>query len=315
MSHVRRAAGHDQLQLPAQRLASGRAGAAGARARPYRHRHRRPQHAGRRRAGLCGDQGILRGASGPQGRADQAAGRRPSRDARRLFAARLSHRPRRLQAAVAPADGRQPPGGQGRVRSHLRRSRGPCRGHSGHRPAAAPARRSRLPRAPARARPPVRRPLLSRRHHAVPRRRCAPPGAARQSRRRDGGRPGRHQRRALSRARTTGAARRGDGHSPGLHRRRTGLPPLRQRRAASQGARGDGAAVPPPSARHRAHAGDRRALPLLARSAHLPVSGRVRGRRDADGQARAPHLGGCRLALSRWRPGRSRQTRSGTSSS
>jgi hypothetical protein len=39
---VRRAAGHDQLQLPAQRLASRRAGAAGGRVRPYRHRHHRP---------------------------------------------------------------------------------------------------------------------------------------------------------------------------------------------------------------------------------------------------------------------------------
>ena len=97
---------------------------------------------------------------------------------------RLSHRPRSLQAALPPADGRQPPGGQGRMRPHLRRPRCPCRGHPGHRPAAAPARGSRLPRAPARPRPPVRRSLLPCRHHAVPRRRCAPPGAARQSRRR-----------------------------------------------------------------------------------------------------------------------------------
>ena len=37
--------------------------AAGDRARPHRHRHHRPQHAGRRGAGLCGAQGILRGAS------------------------------------------------------------------------------------------------------------------------------------------------------------------------------------------------------------------------------------------------------------
>ena len=60
---------------------------------------------------------------------------------------------------------------------------------------------------------------------------------------------------------------------------------------------GDGAPVPPPSARHRAHAGDRRALPLLARPAHLPVSGRVRGGRDSHGQAHPPHLGGRSLAL------------------
>ena len=97
------------------------------------------------------------------------------------------------------------------------------------------------------------------------------PGAARQSRRHDGDRPGRHQRRALSRARAAGAARRGDRHSAGLHRRRAGLPPLRQRRAPPQGARGDGAAVPPPSARHRAHAGDRRALPA-SRSTSSPTS-------------------------------------------
>ena len=70
-------------------------------------------------------------------------------------------------------------------------------------------------------------------------------------------------------------------------------------------AQGDGAAVPPSSARHRAYAGDRRALPLLARSAHLPVSGPVRRRRDSHGQARPPHLGGSCLALSRRCSGRS----------
>ena len=117
------------------------------------------------------------------------------------------------------------------------------------------ARGSGLPRAAARARPPVRRPLLPRRHHAVPRRRCAPPRLARQSRRRDGRGPGRHQRRALSRARAAGAARRGDGDPARLHRRRAGLPPLRQRRAASQARprrwRGCSAAIRAPSSARR----------------------------------------------------------------
>ena len=193
------------------------------------------------------------------------------------------------------------------MRPHLRRSRRLRRGHSGDRPAAAPARRSGLPRAAAGARPPVRGPLLSRRHGAVPRRRCAPPRPARQSRGRDGRGPGRHQRRALPRARAAGAAGRGDGDPARLHRRRAGLPPLRQRRAASEISQGDGAPVPPPSARHRAHAGDRGPLPLHARPAHLPVSRDVRGRRDAHGQARPADLGRSGLALSRGRSGGNRQ--------
>ena len=72
-----------------------------------------------------------------------------------------------------------------------------------------------------------------------------------------------------------------------------GLPPLRQRRAPSQGARGDGSGCSaairtPSSASQEIVERCRFTLDQL----RLPVSRRVRGRRDADAEARAPDLGG-----------------------
>ena len=291
-----------------------RAGRAGDRARPHRHRHHRPQHAGRRGAGLCGVARMTKTRAIPE--QDQAAGRRPPRDARRLFAARLSDRSRRLQAPVAPADRRQPARRKGPVRSHLRRSCGLRRRHPRHRPAAAPARRSGLPRAPARACPPVRRPLLSRRHHAVPRRRCAPPRPARQSRRRDeawassppttctitcpsAGRCRTWSRPSGSAAPSTSWASAASPAPSVISRSR------RRWRACS-------AAIRAPSQRTQEIV---EALQLLARRPHLPVSRRLRRRRDADGQARPADLGGRGVALSREASRTRWPIRSGTNSS
>ena len=96
------------------------------------------------------------------------------------------------------------------------------------------------------ARRPVRRPLLSRRHHAVPRRRCARgwpqlDNLAAQMGVRLVATNDVHyhvpERRALHDVVTAIRLE--------LHGRGAGLPPLRLGRAASQAARGDGAAVPP----------------------------------------------------------------------
>ena len=234
---LRRASGHDQLQLPARRLASGRAGLPGGESRPLRDRHRRSQHAGRRRARLFGGEGLLRRDRAPRRQVDQAAGRRSARNPRRLFAARLSDECRGLQAAVAAAEPGQSRSGERRMRSHLRGSRRICRRHPGHRPAAAEDRGSRLSRASCAGLPAsiaaaatLPPPCCS----AATMRRGWP---TRRSRDADEGAPRRHQRRALPRARAPGAARRRHRHPPQMHGRGAGLPSLRLGRAPPQAGR------------------------------------------------------------------------------
>ena len=102
---LRRAAGHQQFFLPARRLASRGAGGASAGAGPSRHRHHRPQYAGRRGARAC------------RGERDAAAPRRrlPARSRRRHEPPLLSHRPRRLWRSVPPPHARQAPGDEGRM--------------------------------------------------------------------------------------------------------------------------------------------------------------------------------------------------------
>ena len=315
---VRRAPGHDQLQLPAQRLASGRAGLPGGRARPLRHRHRRPQHPGRRRARLCGDRrNITKRPAIPEEQWIKllVGARLETRDGYSLLAYPMNLEGYKRLSRLLTVGNRR--GGEGRVRSHLRRSRRICRGHPGHRPAAAQDRGSRLPRAAARARPPLSAaaatspaPCCS---AATMRARLA---LARQSRDADEG--------AAWSPPTTCTIT-----CPSGGRCTTWSPPSASAAPSRSWA---SAASPAPSAissqpeemerlfRRHPHAieriaGDRRALPLLARSAHLPVSRPVRGRRDADAEARAPHLGGRGLALSRRRSGKGRQEPSGTNSS
>ena len=87
---LRRAAGGEQLQLPARRLPRRRAGGAGGGTRARRHRHRRPQHAGRRRARPRRSEGC-RGEGGRS----TASGRRAARSRLRPLAPLLS-------AATAP---------------------------------------------------------------------------------------------------------------------------------------------------------------------------------------------------------------------
>ena len=117
-------------------------------------------------------------------------------------------------------------------------------------------------------------------------------------------------------ARAAGAAGRGDGDPARLHRRRAGLPPLRQRRAASEVSQGDGAPVPPPSARHRAHAGDRRAA-AASRSTSSPTSipSMYEGGETPMDKLDPADLGRSGVALSRGRSGQKSPTRSGTNSS
>ena len=84
-----------------------------ARAGHGRDRHRRPQHAGRRRAD----------AQRLQGRGAEAADRLPARSDRRAEPARLPDRPRRLWPAVAAAQPGQDARREGRVRAGAGRRR------------------------------------------------------------------------------------------------------------------------------------------------------------------------------------------------
>ena len=189
-----------------------------------RDRHRRPQHAGRRRARLFGGEGILRRDRHPARQPDQAAGRRPAGDARRLFAARLSDDRRGLQAAVAAAEQRQsctrrranaisPSTISRRIRRHI----------AGHRPAAAEHRGSRLHdklRRLAglyRGRCYLAATMLFRGDDAT--RVAYLDNLATQTKRA----ARRHQRRALSRPRAPGAARRASPASANMHARGAGL--------------------------------------------------------------------------------------------
>ena len=79
-----------------------------------------------------------------------------------------------------------------------------------------------------------------------------------------------------------------------------------QRRAAPEAAGGDGAPVPRPRGCARAHAGDRRSLPLLSRRARLRISRRAgAARQDPAGASGGARLGGRALALPRRHPGKS----------
>ena len=313
---VRRAPGHDQLQLPARRLASGRAGLARHRARPQRHRHRRPQHAGRRRARLFGGQGIsTRTPRIPEESWIKllVGARLETRDGYSLLAYPMDRR--RLQAAVAPADGGNRRAAKGECDLTFDDLARVCRGPARHRPAAAQDRGSGLPRASCASSPAcigdrcyLAGTMLFRGDDA--RRLAYLDNLAAQMKVRFVATNDVHyhvpERRALHDVVTA-------------IRLKCTVEELGFRRFASaerhlKPPEEMAAAVPQASARDRAHPGDRRALPILARPAHLPVSGRVRGRRDADAEARAPDLEGRRRALSRRRSRQGRRRRSGTSS-
>ena len=80
--------------------------------------------------------------------------------------------------------------------------------------------------------------------------------------------------------------------------RRSGLAACRQRRAASENAGGNGAAVRPLSRRHRPHGRDRQRLPLLARRAEIRISRRAgAARQDRAAASGRSHLGGRARAL------------------
>ena len=106
---------------------------------------------------------------------------------------------------------------------------------------------------------------LSRPEPSLRRRRCPAtrePGRAR-ARGRD--QAARHQRRPLPPSRPAAFAGRADLHPRACAAPGRGPAPVRQCRAPPEAASRDGAAVPGPSRRAREHAGDRRALPVLAR--------------------------------------------------
>ena len=73
---------------------------------------------------------------------DQASGRQPPRDARRLFAARLSHRPRAYRRLCRLLTVGKRRAAKGQCDLTFDDLAGPCRGPDRHRPAAAPAGRA-----------------------------------------------------------------------------------------------------------------------------------------------------------------------------
>ena len=244
----------------------------------------------------------------PEEPVDQAAGRRPARNPRRLFAARLSDERRGLQAAVAAAEPGQSRGREGRVRPDLQGSRRIHRGHPGHRPAAAEDRGSR----------PFTRSCASS-PASIPAAATSPAPCCSAATMRRGWRASTLSRRRLSvRLVATNDVHYHVPERRALHdvvtaiRLKCTVEELGFHRFASaerhlKPARGDAPAVPRAPAGDRVHSRNRRSLPFQPRSAPLPVSRRVRGRRDADAEARAPDLEGRRLPLPR---GRSRHGRS-----
>ena len=226
---------------------------------PCRHRHRRPQHARRRRA---------RAMTAAKEHKHHASGRRAPRHHRRLRG-RLPIRPTAPPTAGSAACSRtgNRRGQEGRMPSHLRGDARRERGPDPHRPAAAtsstPAFAERLDAlAPAlrRGRAFLAAMLRLSRRRAAPARRCSTSSAQRR------GAPlvainDVH----LSRARAPAARRRAHLHPREMHDRRGRLPARGQCRAASEAGRRDGAAVRRLSRGGRAHA-SRSPTPATSRS-------------------------------------------------
>ncbi|CAA9346838.1 MAG: Error-prone repair homolog of DNA polymerase III alpha subunit, partial [uncultured Microvirga sp.] len=144
---LRRTGRHNQFFLLARRLAPAGIrrprGGVGLRG----DRHRRPQLARRRRAGLCGGQEMAR---------PQVPGRHASRYDRWIRGGRLSDRPGGLWPAVPTSQSRQSEGREGPMRHRLRRNPRGRRRPDFHRHS--PAARVEGFRRPARAARPGRPP-------------------------------------------------------------------------------------------------------------------------------------------------------------
>ena len=150
---------------------------------------------------------------------------------------------------------------------------------AGRRPAAdrAATRKAgrRLRRSSAHAEAPLRLHAGAGRASSLSRRRCEADRPTGRPRRRDRRSHGRHQRRACAYRRPPAVAGCADLHPRRLRHRRCRLSPARQRRAPSEIAGRNGAPVPPPAGRRRAHAGDRRCLPLFPRRTEIRIPGRA----------------------------------------
>ena len=182
----------------------------------------------------------------------------------------LPHRPPRLCAPLPPAHHRQEPRRQRRLRPRLGRPRRARRGPDRH-----PLHPTRHAEKLQRLKADLRRPRLCGPDSATPPQRRGPPATDRRSRAPGARVPtvatGDVLYHAPQPPHPAGCA---DLHPRGLHHRRCRLPPRALRRSPPETAGGNGAAVRPPSGRRRAHAGDRRTLPLLARRTALPISAR-----------------------------------------
>ena len=210
----------------------------------------------------------------------------------------LSHRPGRLRPAVAAAVGRTAAGAEGRMPARAHRPAG-ARRRTDRRGLAAGAAGRDVFHSPSDPQRSLQRSPVSRCSQTLSRRRRPAPGGARRARRPRPRPAGGDQRYPCAQPGAPAAAGRAHLHPRALHHSRGGLPPLRQRRAPPEVARGDGAAVRPLAGRDRPHAGNRRALPLLARRTALRVPGRSDpGRPHAAAGAGPPRLGGSRRALS-----------------
>ncbi len=259
---LRRAAGHLEFFLSPGRLASRGDGRPGASAGPCGDRGHRSQQLRRDRAGAWPGQG------------DGTALRRrlPARPRGCATTPLLAHRPAGLCPSQLAPDAGQAAHHQGIVLARPRRHPGPRRGPGFcDRPAGRAGRGFFTP--PGRARRSLAAPALSRPQPSLRRQRRGAPGAAGGAGPEHPGPAPRHQRRALSRAGAAGGAGRRDLHPRALHDRRGGRAAPRQRRAPPQARGRDGAAFSSVSRGAREHAGDRRALPFLARRAGLRLSG------------------------------------------
>ena len=289
---LRRAGSGDQFLVPAGGVARTGDGGAGGGAGARRHRHCRPQYAGRR--GAC--------ASGGQGAQDPAAGRRPARHVGRFRGGLLSDRPQGLRPTVPPAHRWQPPRHQGAVPFLLRGDDRGERGPGPHRPAAA-ADHAGFRRAPRHVVGRRTRPRPSRRHLRLRRHRAPSPGRARRARPPGTRAAGRHQRCPLPPPRPQAARRCARLHPREVHDCGSRLSPRGQRRTAPEERARDGAPVRAVPAGRRPHAGDREPHHLQPRGAALRVPRRAGAAgQDPAGLPGGADLGSRHQALPRRRP-------------